>query len=143
MKFHYLSWRNHEPSVDEFSRLFLRKQSNVYVWPREISRIDRIYIGRCRDSTKVVPIGREASHGSLSIRVLDVSPPAESIPCFHHPLPSALFLPRPDARTGFEGNLSRGGRKFFPKRLLLFAGNLLISSRKTAILLCRSSRTTG
>lgn len=117
MKFHYLSWRT---SNSSFLLQFLGKQLNVRVCPRKIKRIDRIVatVQRRRSNG--------ASYSSVSSRYFRR---VESIYCFHRHRPS-----RCASRTGFKGNRIRGVRKLLPKRLSLFTGNALTSSRKTALL---------
>lgn len=117
MKFHYLSWRT---SNSSFLLQFLGKQLNVRVCPRKIKRIDRIVatVQRRRSNG--------ASYSSVSSRYFRR---VESIYCFHRHRPS-----RCASRTGFKGNRIRGVRKLLPKRLSLFTGNALTSSRKTTLL---------
>lgn len=119
MKFHYLSWRT---SNFSFLLQFLGKQLNVRVCPRKIKLIDRI-----------VATGSFNVEDRTELRIDFVSSRyfhrVESICRFHRHRPSQCA-----PRTDFKGNRIRGVRKLLPKRLSLFTGNVLTSSRKTALL---------
>ena len=67
-----------------------------------------------------------ASYSSVSSRYFHR---VESICRFHRHRPSQCV-----PRTDFKGNRIRGVRKLLPKRLSLCTGNVLTSSRKTALL---------